>query len=119
MELGASWVVSGQGDRLDQAAGPENLHHPFQVVDHGCQTDLSLRSAEAAPKEARMSEDSVFQCAEGMLDGGSSQSHRGGRCTLPHAIQRALMQVACTLRCGDEVQRSFIGRAPQVADRSV
>jgi len=58
--FGKGKMALGRGNRLDQVAGSEDLYHPLQVVSHGPETDLGLRSAKAAQQEARVSEDSVF-----------------------------------------------------------
>ena len=76
--FGKGQVALGWDDLVDQAAGSKNLNHPFQVVGHGSQTDFGLCSAETSQQEAGVSEDSVFQRAEGMLDSRSSQPHRCG-----------------------------------------
>ena len=48
------------------------IQHALQVVNHGGQTDLCLRTPKATQQEAWISEDAVLQRGERMLYGGSS-----------------------------------------------
>ena len=47
----------------------EQVDHALEVVSHDRDADLCLGSMESAKQQARVAEDAVLECAEGMLDG--------------------------------------------------
>jgi hypothetical protein len=59
-----------------RAASAEDVDHAFQIVGHGCQSHFGLRSSQTAQQEARVFEDAVFECGEGVFHGRLSQSYR-------------------------------------------
>ena len=93
------WRVVGVERRSESECGPqarsaEHVHHAFQVVGDGRQTDLGLRSAASAQQEPRVPEDAVLQGSEGMFDRRSSQPHGFGSGPLLHSLQRAVVKMA-------------------------
>jgi hypothetical protein len=81
------------GQNISELTAAKYIQHPFQVVNHRCQTDLCLGSGETTQQEARMSEDTVLYRGERMFHRGSSQAHHFRSGSLLHALQGSLMQV--------------------------
>src|ERR1035441_5004709 len=65
----------------------EHLEDAFEVVSHDRDADFRLSTRQASKQQARMTEDAVFDCSEGMLNRGSSQPHRRRSRAFVHAVQ--------------------------------
>jgi len=63
----------------------QHVCHSFEVVGHDCEAELGVSSCPSAQKKAWMTEDTVLDGCEGMLDDGSAEPHRSCRRTSIHS----------------------------------
>ena len=84
-----------------------------KVVGHDGDADLGLSARQASYEQARMTEDAVFDCSEGMLNRRSSQPHCSWSCSRIHAVQRVVIDGTRDDSHADFVQRLRLGQALQ------
>lgn len=65
----------------------EHLDDAFEVVSHDGDAEFGLRTGQASQQQTRMTEDTVFDCSEGMLDRRSSETHGRWRRTLVRPVK--------------------------------
>ncbi len=65
--LNSGDFISGWGERLSEAHCAEHIDDSLEVVSHDGDANFSLSTCQSAQKQARVAEDTVFDCPEGML----------------------------------------------------
>lgn len=82
---------SGGRKFLHDLAGSEYMDHPLQFVGRNGDPDLGLSSAKTAQQQAGMAEDTVLECAAGMLFDSRSSSRIGA------GVVRSSFRLSCAL----------------------
>ena len=80
--------LSGVMKRFGQFGCAKDVCDALQVICHRREADFDLCTGQSAHQQTRMSEDTVLDRREGVLDGGSAEPHRFWSHPVLHPIQR-------------------------------
>jgi hypothetical protein len=72
----------------------ENVRDELEVVCHRRDADFDLCTGQPSHQQTRMSEDTVFDRSEGMLDRASTWPHHFWGNSFLHPVQRLFIQMA-------------------------
>jgi len=75
-------------ERFRQLGCAQHICDAFQVISHRREADFDLCTGQSAHQQTRMSEDTVLDRRERMLNGGSAEPHRFWSHPVLHPIQR-------------------------------